>query len=450
MTEKKGNVNSKRQDGQLGLASLLAIGIGTTIGAGVVTVTGQAVGVTGRSAWLAYLIAIIWGAFNCLPAFFMASAIKVRGGGYSVVAGMMGPRIGGIYSCVSIAMALNFATFCVGFAQYIKSLYPGANSKAVALLILLVFYLLNLTGLDLFARVQSILTVFLLLALVAFGISGLPKVSPEVFAVSDTGFLMNGFDGLIQAVTMFVFSTIAYGILINFSGNTRDSKKNVPKAMALTVLVLCLVYPLVAVVAGGVLPVSEAANQPLTVVAAAIWPKPLVVLFVIAGPLAALVTTLNGNFANYGINLIGAAKDGWFPDFMAKTNRFGAPYAFLTLGCIIALVPILLDYNISAIIRNMVIVFNVNSFFNFLSAVNMPRKYPEKWEGSSLHIPNSIFYVLMVFSGICVLASTYLQIRNLEPFVILFTFGLYAAIIIYGTIRYKKGYVHFNREINIE
>lgn len=450
MSEKNEKASLKQQDGQLGLASLLAIGIGTTIGAGVVTVTGQAVGVTGRSAWLAYLIAIIWGAFNCLPAFFMSSAVRVRGGRYSVVAGMMGPRIGGIYSCVSIAMALNFATFCVGFAQYINSLYPAANRKVVALLILIVFYFLNLMGMNLFAKVQNVLTVFLLLALGCFIVSGLPRVSPEVFAVSDTGFMMNGFDGLIQAVTMFVFSTIAYGILISFSGTTRDSKKNVPKAMALTVLVLCIVYPLVAVVAGGVLPVEEAANQPLTVVAAAMWSKPMVVLFVIAGPLAALVTTLNGNFANYGINLLGAAKDGWFPEFMSKTNRYGAPYPFLTLGCLIALVPILMDYNISAIIRNMVIVFNVNSFFDFLSAVNMPRKYPEKWEGSSLHIPNGVFYTLMVFSGICVLSSTYLQIRNLEPFVVLFTVGLYAVIIIYGTIRYKKGYVHFNRQINIE
>lgn len=51
------NHDNQKKSTKLSLFSLAGIGIGTTIGAGVVTVTGQAVGVTGRSAWVAYLIA---------------------------------------------------------------------------------------------------------------------------------------------------------------------------------------------------------------------------------------------------------------------------------------------------------------------------------------------------------------------------------------------------------
>lgn len=218
--------------------SLAGIGIGTTIGAGVVTVTGQAVGVTGRSAWVAYLIAILWGAFTCLPAFFASATFKIKGGNYSIVAGMLGSKVGAIYSCVYIAMALNFATFCVGCAGYVQSLVPSANPTIVALVVLLVFYVLNLLGLNIFAKVQNVLMVLLLMALLFFGFYGLPKVSPETFAFSQEGFLMNGFSGLIQAVSMFVFSTIAYSSLVNFSANAQEPKKMFQKQWSLHLLPL--------------------------------------------------------------------------------------------------------------------------------------------------------------------------------------------------------------------
>lgn len=442
---------AKKNGGKLSLFSLAAIGIGTTIGAGVVTVTGQAVGVTGRSAWLAYLIAIIWGAVTILPHMFMVSTFRITGGNYSCVAGVLGPRVGGIFSCMTIPMGLNWATFCVGFAQYVQSLYPAANNKLTAIIILIVFYALNLMGINAFVKVQNVLTICLIGALLFFSASGLAMgISAESFAFGTQAFAPNGFDGIIQAVTLFIFSTVAYGTLTNYSHLTAHPKKDPLKGMLITILAICIVYPLVALVAGGCIPVEEAANQPLTVIANYLWSRPLVIAFVVFGPLAALVTTLNGNISGYGIPLLGAAKDGWFPDFMAKQNKSGAPYVFQTLGFLIALVPILMDYNISSIIRNMVIVFNVNNFFMFLAAFFMPKKFPEAWKKSTMHIPTSLYYVLMTLAGILVIASIGLQLRNLSAFIIIFTVGLYALVFLYGTYRYKKGYVHFERKASLE
>jgi len=349
-----------------------------------------------------------------------------------------------------VPMALNFATFCVGFAQYVRSIFPGINAKAAAVVVLIIFYLLNLKGIDLFVKVQNILTAALIIMLLIFGLYGLPKVSPEVFSFSSPEFAINGFDGFIQAVTMFIFSTVAYQILLNFSAEAKDPKNNIPKAQLGTLIAICIIYPLVAIVAGGILPLEEAANQPLTVIARHMWPTPVVIAFIIFGPLAALVTTLNGNFAGYGRPLLGAAKDGWFPSVMARQNKAGAPYVFLTLGALIALVPILAGFDISSIIRNMVIIFNVNTFFIFLSAFAMPKKYPEKWQASKLHLPDGLYYVVMTFSGILILASIYLQLRNLNLFIILFTVALYGIVIVYGNYRYKKGYVKFERDFSME
>ena len=45
----------------LGIKELTSLAAGQVIGAGVVTLVGQAIGVTGRSVWLAYATAILLG-----------------------------------------------------------------------------------------------------------------------------------------------------------------------------------------------------------------------------------------------------------------------------------------------------------------------------------------------------------------------------------------------------
>ena len=66
-------------------------------------------------------------------------------------------------------------------------------------------------------------------------------------------------------------------------------------------------------VAGGVLPVSETANQPLDLVARAIMPTPVFLFFVIGGALLALTTTLNATFAWITSPSYRPANDGWLP-----------------------------------------------------------------------------------------------------------------------------------------
>lgn len=50
---------AKATEKGLGVAELYAISIGTVIGAGVFTVLGSAIAVTGKSVWIAYVLAVI-------------------------------------------------------------------------------------------------------------------------------------------------------------------------------------------------------------------------------------------------------------------------------------------------------------------------------------------------------------------------------------------------------
>lgn len=435
---------------QMTFKDLLFTGIGLTIGAGVVSTVGPAIGATGRSAWLAYMVAIVVGAFTVFPMLMFASTFRVKGGVYTCLRNTLGDNVAGIYICMNILMGLNFATFSIASGAYIQSLIPGANPQVVAVIVLVAFYLLNIRGLDVFVKTQTYMSYLLLTALVIFGICGMVQLDPAVFQFTSPEFMPNGGAGFIQAVTMFMFSTIAYSVLLNFSGNSKNPKRDIPRAMFGTIIVIAIVYFLVSVAACGVLPPEEMAGQMLTVAAQKMWPGIGVTLFVVAGPLMALFTTLNGNFANMAAPHLSAAQDGWWPKAMAKTNRWGSPYVVYTVCFLIALFPIVLNYSVSEIVGNMVIIFQVNTLFASIACYVIPTKYPEAWAKSSLHMPKPVFYVLNVISTIAVLYAAYVQIGTLRPVVLLVTFVGYAIVIGFTQYRRKKGYVHMKDKVEFE
>ena len=69
----------------LGIKELTSLAAGQVIGAGVVTLVGQAIGVTGRSVWLAYATAILLGFCIIFPYIMLSSMIRVKGGNYTFV-----------------------------------------------------------------------------------------------------------------------------------------------------------------------------------------------------------------------------------------------------------------------------------------------------------------------------------------------------------------------------
>ena len=77
--------------GVLGFTELWALGIGQVIGAGVITLVGPAIGLTGHSAWLAYFVAVVIGAMTNLPIIIFSSVTKYSGGDYSIIT-MLGAR----------------------------------------------------------------------------------------------------------------------------------------------------------------------------------------------------------------------------------------------------------------------------------------------------------------------------------------------------------------------
>ena len=80
----------------LSLIQLVWIAVGQVIGAGVVTIIGSSLAATGRSAYIAYGLAVLLGFTQVVPIMFYSSIMKIDGGNYGIVTRALGDRWGGL------------------------------------------------------------------------------------------------------------------------------------------------------------------------------------------------------------------------------------------------------------------------------------------------------------------------------------------------------------------
>lgn len=158
---------SEYSKGKMGKADLLSLSLGYVIGAGIITLVGQAIGVTGRSAWLAYFIAICLGFFINIPYIFLSKTARFSGGPYNLISSLASEKLGGIYVTAFIAQCIGLSLYGVSFGVYAKSLWPN-NATVVSIIFVAVIYLINLLGVGAMAKLQNIMTAILAVALLMF------------------------------------------------------------------------------------------------------------------------------------------------------------------------------------------------------------------------------------------------------------------------------------------
>lgn len=386
----------------LGRKELVAMAVGNIIGGGVMTMTGIAIGITGRSVLFAYIISAVLVLIMSLPHFFTAATIRMNGGFYTQAALFGGKWFAGLYSVVFISNFFGAATYSISFADYVLSAFPEINARLVAFGILTVFIVLNLIGIKAVAKVQSILVGVLIIALLIFTGFGVIHIDPNYF--NDHQFFLGGFTGIMAAASVLSNATIGAVQIINMSRDAKNPKKDIPFCIVFSTGLVTLLYIGVGVVAAGVFPVAEVAGKNLSTVANHILPFPLYVFFMVGGAMVALVTSLNACIGWLQAPIAQAAEDGWWPKFLAKRNdKFGTPHYIIATIYIVASIIILSGINVSDVANISNIFGNCVQVVLCLSIINMPKKIPELWKHSQFHI-NDNLYRSLCFLGAFVAA----------------------------------------------
>ena len=101
----------------------------------------------------------------------------------------------------------------------------------------------------------------------------------------------------------------------------------------------------------------------------------------------ALLTSLNSIFGWCTKGLYMATQDGWLPEKLAATNRYGTPYIFLSVFYLVGVLPIIsgmtMDY--IAILGNAVgIIFGI---IPVLALYNLHSRNPEAYHKAKFKLP---------------------------------------------------------------
>ena len=374
------------QNKKLTRTDLFSMAIGQIIGVGIMTMTGIAIGFTGRSVNLAYLLA--------------------------------GQKLAGIYTFVNLAMSLAISMYTLSFADYFLALVPGVNVKLLSFIVLTALFGMHLFGIKQAARLQNILCVVLAVAIGAYVAFGIGHIQPDYMAPDQ--FMTGGITGFLLAAVYLNFACGGATYVVNYSSQAKNPTKDIPFVIIVSTGAIVVLYAVMSTIAAGVLPVSEVANQPLSVSAAVFMPGPVHTFFVVGGAIFALLTTLNFSIGMMTYPALRACKDGWLPKGLATCNKkFGTPHWILLAFYLIGLVPILVGLDLTTVANSTVILTTAIRGVIAYAALRLPKIMPELWGQSKFHVSGTVLKVVCGLTLVITVISIVLLLVSTAPVQIL-------------------------------
>ena len=393
----------KKLERTLSLPGAIAVSIGGML-SGIFVLPGLAVGITGSSVWLAFLVA----ALCILPAVLskseLGTAMPKSGGTYVYIERAFGPLFGTIAGIgLWLSLLLKSAFSLVGLSAYLYVVVniDEAYTKAIALLALLLIFLLNVFGLKKVEKTQLFIvstSIVSLIVIIALGLTSFDtKLTEPVFS--------DGTNGFIAGVAFLYISYAGVTKIAAIAGEITNPSKNLPLTMIISLFLITTIYCLVALALVG--------NVEASILATDI--KPIHTLFqTIGGDTFGLIAGVVGaltllSMANSGVLAssrfpFAMSKDGLLPSYLAGINsKFMTPVsAILTTSALIALAIIFLDV---VKIAKLASAFKVLMFiFNELTVIVL-RETNAQWYKPTFKSPMYPYVQIFgILSGIVLLA----------------------------------------------
>lgn len=428
----------------LGFWDLMGAAVGQIIGAGIMTLMGAALALTGRSVPIAFLIGAIIIVFMNLPLIIICGTVRVRGGQYTMTAMLAGEKLSGVFSIVFAFQNVSLSMYALSFASYFISLFGFGSEKTIALVILTLFFVLNCLGIDKFAKVQNIIVACLVVALAVFAAFGVGEIKPGYFA-HDT-FMTGGMMGLMQAGGLLTFAIGGGNCVVNLSAEAKRPTIDIPLAMIVSTLFVAVLYGFMAFVAAGVLPLDQVAGENLSVVAKEILAYPIYVFFIVCGAGFALISTMNSQFAWAPKPIMQACDDGWLPAKLAKLSKWNTPIVLLGILYVLGVVCILTGLSVAVIGNMALIAGGVMQLIINVYLWKLPRIVPDEWAASKFKLSPVLLMALTIVSSLAAILMIYLNATTLSRTLQLLNLVVIVGAFVFAFLRHKRVHMDISYE----
>ncbi|MDC3409608.1 APC family permease [bacterium] len=398
----------------LGFWDVFFIAVGQIIGAGVVALTGIAIGMTGPSVILAYFFAGILVLVVSIPIMIAGTSLPATGAYYTWSSRVGGGWLGSIVLLLILLATISLSLFGSSFGLYLNPLFPALSVNQWGLLIIVILGCANLFGLQLASKVQMFLVLLLMSALAVYAGFAIPQVDTALL----TPMFPKGIVGFITAVFLLKFATGGAYLVVGLSGEMMNPRRTVVVVMISATLAVVVIYGFVALASVGVIPWQEMTNQPLTVAGRAFLPGWAMTYFLIAGAGLAICTTLNSQFIQLPRSFMVASWDKLLPEWVGGLNRYGAPYVIILGMLAVGAMPLIFGLDIGDIARAATISASFPAFIVFWVVTQIPKKYPEAYKLSVFQLSQGWMWALFLFSEFASVVGVYFLAQDLSTTVI--------------------------------
>lgn len=332
--------NSSSSSGKMSVAGATFMGLGAMVGAGIFALLGEAGAVAGTAVWLSFLIG---GVITLLQGYSfsrLGSHFPSRGGTIEfLTVGFGNGNVTGIVSWMIYASVLiSAALVSVSFGAYTASLlfgddYPGWVAKACTVVVILLMTIINLVGSKFVERFQTIIVVTLISTLVGLAVILMPDVDRAMIA-PDTYPPTND---ILASVALTFFAYLGFSLVAFTGEDLENPKRNMPRAMLLSIVIAIATYVAVAIAVFGTLPLPEILQYGDTALAKAVEPK-----LGDAGYTLVTLAAMLGTSSSLNANLYAAdgaaallTKRGQFPTIFGRQLERGWSVALLITAVLV-------------------------------------------------------------------------------------------------------------------
>ncbi len=349
-----GNKTLKRV---LGPWSLIALGVGVIIGAGLFSITGTvAAGYTGPAITLSFAIAAIGCCFAGLCYAEFASMIPVAGSAYTYSYATMGELVAWIigwdlvleYTVAATTVSISWSRYLVVFLEGVGINLPHAltacpwdggivNIPAALIVVLMSIFLIRGTeGSSIFNGFIVFLKVAVILIFVVLGWKYINAENYVPYIPANTGTLGEfGLSGVLRGAAIVFFAFLGFDAVSTAAQETKNPKRDMPVGILGSLLICTILYMVFAYVMTGVAHYTDfAGQQGIAPVAVAIdhmghadatgvihpdypWLNRAIVLAILFGYCSVIMVTLLGQSRVF----LSMSRDGLLPPFFSKIHE---------------------------------------------------------------------------------------------------------------------------------
>lgn len=238
---------------ELSLFEATFYGIGVILGAGIYALIGEAAGIAGNSVWLSFVIGAAIASLTGLSYAELSTMFPKAAAEYIYVRRAFGSRflaflVGWLLVFTGV---VSIAAVSLGFAGYFQGLFgflfeeffsPRMAIVVFSLALIAILSYINFSGIKHSSKFNILFTsieIFGLILIIALAFGSYGRVN--YFEAPA------GLGGVLSAAALIFFAYIGFDDIANITEETKNPKRNIPKAFILAIIITTLLYVFTAI-----------------------------------------------------------------------------------------------------------------------------------------------------------------------------------------------------------